>query len=334
MALPRPLPFGVKGKVYLSPMAGLTDLPYRQIAKSYGADVMLTEFTAARAILMRIPVQEQRIEFTEEERPLGVQIFGAVPEEMARAARRVQEMHAPEFIDINFGCPAKKITEKNGGSGCLRDPELLSEITSAVYGAISIPVTAKIRIGWDQSTGVEGTLEIAHRLEQAGISALAIHGRTRAQKYRGVADWDRIRRVKEAVGIPVIGNGDVFGPVEAKRMLDETGVDAVMIGRGAVGNPWVFRRVKHYLATGEMLPGPTPEERVRVVLRHMAIAIERSRSEEIRVIREMRRHFSAYTKGMPGAARLRGALVRLESAADVEGALRQFVAAQTSGAAA
>lgn len=333
----RDLPFDVRGKLYLSPMAGLTDLPFRIVAKRFGVDVMLTEFVAAAALVRGIQRQEERVEFSEGERPLGVQIFGANPLQMAEAAGIVERDHRPDFIDINYGCPAKKITEKNGGSGCLRDPGLLSAITEAVVSAVSLPVTAKIRIGWDSHDGEAFTVDIAQRLEEAGVSAIAVHGRSRRQGYTGTADWSRIRAVKESVGVPVIGNGDIFTPEDAKRVWRESGVDALMIGRGAVGNPWIFPQIRAFLDHGEVMPGPSMEERFSVIGEHLRIAIAHAAGNleepgtpiteeaEARVVREMRRHLSAYSKGMPGAAALRSALFRVTRAKEVERVLTDFL---------
>ena len=305
-------------------MAGLTDHPYRLIAKRFGVDVMVTEFASAKALLLSIEKQEERIHFADEERPVGVQIFGADPAEMARAARLIEAGHAPDFIDINFGCPARKIVEKNGGSGCLRDPVLLGEITAAVVEAVRLPVTAKMRIGWERFTPEETTLRLAGVIEGAGVSAIAVHGRPRGGGYSAKADWDRIAAVRRALSIPVIGNGDVFEPEDAGRMLDETGVAALMIGRGAVGRPWIFDRVKRFLRTGELLPEPGARERFDLIMEHVGIAVELG-GDEARTVRELRRHLAAYTKGLPGAARLRARLFALESAAEIRETLSDFL---------
>lgn len=318
------LPFELDGAVYLSPMAGLTDRPFRILAKGLGADVMVTEFVAAKALLLGIESQEERVHFGADERPIGVQIFGADPKEMAQAAKQVERRYAPEFIDLNFGCPARKVVDKNGGSGCLRDPGLMHEITAAVVAAVELPVTAKMRTGWDQDTEEATTVALARALERAGVAAVAVHGRTRNQGYRGSADWSRIRAVRQALHVPVIGNGDVVSADSAKRLLDETGANALMIGRGAVGNPWIFREVKHFLRCGEKLAPPTRVEKLAVVEEHLRLALVEA-EDEARALRELRRHCAAYVRGMPGAAKLRAKLFAHETEAEIRGLFRQFL---------
>ncbi len=297
-------------------MAGLTDHPYRLIAKRFGADVLVTEFASAQALLRDVEKQVERLRFVAAERPIGIQIFGADPADMARAARLVEEHHAPDFVDLNFGCPARKIADKNGGSGCLRDPVLLGEIAAAVVQAVRLPVTAKMRTGWERWTNETVTLRLAEVLEGAGVSALAVHGRTRAQGHSGRADWRRIAAVRSALSVPVIGNGDLFTPEDARRMFDETGVAALMIGRGAIGRPWIFQHMKHFLATGELLPEPGAARRFEIIAEHLRIAVALG-FDEGRTVRELRRHLAAYTKGLPGAARLRARLFATEGLAEV-----------------
>ncbi len=324
------LPFDIRGALYLSPMAGLTDHPYRVIAKRLGADVLITEFASAKALLLGVEKQEERVFFTPEERPVGVQIFGADPTDMAAAAHLLEVRVQPDFVDINFGCPARKIVDKNGGSGLLRDPALMEEIVAAVVAATKLPVTAKMRIGWERDTAESTTIKLARALERGGACAVAVHGRSRNQGYSGSADWDRIRAVAEAVTVPVIGNGDIDSPQAARRALDESGVDALMIGRGAVGNPWIFRDIKSYLQSGEEPPRPTAAERIAVIEEHLRIALEMG-DDEARCIREMRRHAAAYIKGMPGAAKLRARLFELESAEAIRSLFRSFLGATKEG---
>jgi nifR3 family TIM-barrel protein len=327
---PGDLPFEILGALYLSPMAGLTDHPYRVIAKRLGADVLITEFASAKALLLGIEKQQERVFFTAEERPVGVQIFGADPADMAAAAKLLENRVRPDFIDINFGCPARKIVDKNGGSGLLRDPLLMEEIVAAVVAATDLPITAKMRIGWERDTDEQTTIALARALERGGARAVAVHGRSRNQAYSGSADWDRIRAVREALAVPVIGNGDIATPQGARRAFEEAGVAAIMVGRGAVGNPWIFREIKHYLQSGERLAGPTPAERIAVIEEHLRIALQMG-DDEARSIRELRRHAAAYIKGMPGAAKLRARLFELESAAGIRALFRAFLGATKEG---
>ncbi len=242
-----------KYPLFLAPMEDVTDPAFRQFCKRFGADMVYTEFVSSDALIRSVNKTTQKLRISDDERPVAIQIYGKDPEAMAEAAR-ICEAARPDMIDINFGCPVKKVAGKGAGSGMMRTPDLMIEITKAVVNAVNIPVTVKTRLGWDNDSKI--IVELAERLQDTGIQALTIHGRTRAQMYTGEADWTLIGEVKNnpRMRIPIIGNGDVNTPEICKQRFEETGVDAVMIGRGSIGCPWIFDEVKHYLATGELLP--------------------------------------------------------------------------------
>jgi len=287
--------------LYLAPMAGVTDSVFRQLAKEHGADVMVTEFVSAEGVFRRNERTLEYLEFTDEERPLGVQIFGADPTHLGEAARMIAEWKQPDFIDLNFGCPVNKVVSKNGGSSLLRDCPLLEKITRAVVAASSVPVTAKIRIGWNAQT-INAPLTV-RILEDAGIAAVAVHGRTKEQGYSGAADWDVIAQAAAAVRIPVIGNGDLASARDVAARMD-TGVSGVMLGRAAMSAPWIFAEIKHFLATGELLPPPPLEAQWAHIRRHCALNAVR-RGDEVSAMHSMRSRLMAYSRGMPDAKSLR-----------------------------
>ncbi len=284
----------------LAPMAGVTDLAFRLLAKEMGCGLVYSEMVSAKGLLYENCRTKELIRIDERERPTAVQLFGSVPAEVAEAARRVAETGA-DIIDFNMGCPTPKIVKNGEGSALLRTPALAASILRAMVDAVPVPVTVKIRAGWDSET--INAVEIAKIAEQAGISAIAVHGRTREQFYSGHADWSIIGKVKQAVNIPVIGNGDVRVVQDAERLLHETGCDGVMVGRAACGNIWIFRQIAAYLKNGQVLPGPAFSERAATLLRHLDMLIELK--GEHTAIREMRRHAVCYVKGFPGAAELR-----------------------------
>ncbi len=288
--------------LYLAPMAGVTDTIFRQLAKEYGADVMVTEFVSAEGIFRRNERTLEYLEFVDAERPLGVQLFGADPAHLGEAARMVVEWKRPDFIDLNFGCPVSKIVSKNGGSALLRDCPLLEKVARGVVNAVApFPVTAKIRIGWDADT-INATTT-ARVLEDAGIAAVAVHGRTKDQGYTGEADWDVIAAVAATVKIPVIGNGDLASAQDVARRM-KTGVSGVMLGRAAMSSPWIFREIRHFLDTGEVLPPPTLEAQWAHILRHCRWKVEAEGSEP-HALAALRSRLMAYSRGMPEAKRLR-----------------------------
>ncbi len=299
------LPWFAEGMfpLYLAPMAGVTDTTFRSICKEFGADVMVTEFVSAEGILHRNSRTREYVEFHESERPLGVQLFGADPVRLADAAQAVIDWVSPDFIDLNFGCPVNKVVCKNGGSSLLRDIPLLERVARTIVTRVDpVPVTAKIRIGWcSQSINA---VESARRLEDAGVRAIAVHGRTRAQGYSGLADWRVIAQVKAAVKIPVIGNGDIASPHDVVRRRAETGVDGVMIGRAAMSAPWLFAQTRQYLATGQIPPDPDPAFRWELIRRHCRAAITRI-GDENHAMRIMRGRLMAYSRGMPASKFLR-----------------------------
>jgi len=305
--------------LYLAPMAGVTDMIFRQICKELGADVMVTEFVSAEGIMQADERTRKYTEFTDMQRPVGVQLFGADGRRMGEAARKIIDWKQPDFIDINFGCPVNKVVAKNGGSSLLKDCPLLTEVAEELVRAVGgqVPVTAKIRIGWDEKT--INAVEVARILEDSGISALAVHGRTRSQGYGGEADWQVIDAVARAVSIPVIGNGDVSCGADVARRRNETAVSGVMIGRAAMHNPWVFREAKHFLETGHESPEIALEERWELVLRHCRMAVESGRyGEERHTLTAMRSRLMAYCKGFPGAKELRQRLCHVTSVTAIE----------------
>ena len=301
------LDFG-KYPVLLAPMEDVTDSSFRLLCKEFGADMVYTEFVSSDALIRSINSTQRKLNICDEERPVAIQIYGRYVDAMVEAAR-LCEAAGPNVLDINFGCPMKKIAGRGAGSGMMRDVPLMVEMTRQIVQAVNKPVTVKTRLGWDdESKNIE---EIALRLQDVGIAALTIHGRTRAQLYRGEADWTLIGKVKSnpAIRIPIIGNGDIDSGEKAKLMFDRYGVDAVMIGRATYGRPWIFREVKHYLQTGETLPQPSVAERVEIAKEHLAKSIE-IKGERVGIL-EMRRHLSNYFKGLPNFKDTRLKLVTL-----------------------
>ncbi len=303
-------------------MAGVSEAPFRQICRRFGADVLMTEFLSAEAIRRGIRRTLEGAEFEEIERPIGVQIYGADAEAMGRAAAIVTEAYRPEFIDINFGCPVKKVVQRNGGSGCLRDLDLVDRIIRAVGSATHLPVTVKTRSGWNEER--RDPVGIALRMQDAGARAFTLHARTRTQMFQGRADWDEIARVVEALSIPVIGNGDVQTADDVVRMRRHTGCAAIMVGRGSFGNPWLFRDA-HALLRGEPRPkAPVPAERFAVALDHALLAL-RLQGDSRKTVVEFRKHLGWYTKGLPAAATLRERLFRVETMVEAEAVFREYL---------
>ena len=305
--------------LYLAPMAGVTDVIFRQLCKELGADVMVTEFVSAEGILQRDERTRKYTEFTEEQRPVGVQLFGADGARMGEAAKKIIEWKRPDFIDINFGCPVNKVVAKNGGSSLLKDCALLTSVADGVVRAVGgqVPVTAKMRTGWDAKS--VNAVEVARLLEDSGIQALAVHGRVRAQGYGGAADWEVIDAVARAVSIPVIGNGDITCGADVLRRKQASAVAGVMIGRAAMHNPWVFREAKHFLASGTESSGIGLEERWELVIRHCRLAVGSGRhGDEKQTLTAMRSRLMAYCKGFPGAKGLRQRLCHVASVGAVE----------------
>ncbi len=304
--------------LFLAPMEDVTDPSFRYMCKRFGADVVTTEFISSDGLIRDAWKSRAKLNIDEAERPVGIQIYGHLIDPMVEAARIAQTAH-PDFIDINFGCPVKKIAGRGAGSGMMRDVPLMVEMTRRIVGAVSVPVTVKTRLGWDDDS--KNIVDIALRLQDTGIAALTIHGRTRAQMYRGEADWTLIGEVKHhpAIAIPIIGNGDVDSGPKAKEMFDRYGVDGVMIGRATYGRPWIFREVKHFIATGEVMPQPSVAERVAIAKEHLAKSLE-IKGERVGIL-EMRRHLSNYFKGLPDFKSTRLKLVTLNDPAELYGVL-------------
>ena len=307
-------------KVFLSPMAGVTDLPFRLICKEQDCGMLYTEMINAKALCYDDQNTKKMLKIEEEEHPVAVQIFGSDPEFMAGAAEILNE-YPNEILDINMGCPAPKVVKNGDGSALMKNPKLAEEVLKAVVNKSKKPVTLKIRKGWDDNS--VNAVEIAKIAEASGISALAIHGRTREQYYSGKADWDIIAKIKENISIPVIGNGDVFEVEDAINMIKKTNCDAIMIGRGAQGNPWIFKRINHYMKTGEILPEPTCDEKINTALKHLKLAVEEH--GEYVAVREMRKHIAWYLKGLRGSARLRDEINKIESYEEVVSKLSDYL---------
>ena len=294
--------------VFLAPMEDVTDVSFRYICKDFGADMMYTEFISSDGLIRDAAKTLAKMTLYDYERPIGIQIYGHIPDAMVEAAVRA-EAAGPDVIDINFGCPVNKIARRGAGSGMMREPDKMVEITRRVVEAVKLPVTVKTRLGWDEDSKI--IVELAERLQDVGIAALTIHGRTRCQLYKGSADWTLIGEVKKnpRMHIPIIGNGDITTPQQAAEAFERYGVDGVMIGRASFGHPWIFREVKHYLQTGELLPPMSVSERVALARKHLAKSIE-VKGERVGVL-EMRRHLSCYFKGLDNFKDTRLKLVTL-----------------------
>ncbi len=298
----------IKGNVALGPMAGVTDLPFRLLCKEQGCDLMYTEMVSAKAILYNNKNTYELLRTTDSERPVAVQLFGSDPDIMTEIALRLEEQPF-DIIDINMGCPVPKIVNNHEGSALMLEPKLVEKILTKMAGALKKPLTIKIRKGFDDDR--INAVEIARIAQACGVSAIAVHGRTRAQYYAGCADWDIIRQVKEAVSIPVIGNGDIVDGTTAKKMMDETGCDGIMIGRAARGNPFIFNQVKKYLEDGTVMEKPGMPQIRDMILRHCRVLIEEK--GDYTGIREMRKHVAWYTAGYPHSAEIRRKVNMIES---------------------
>ena len=296
----------LENNLILAPMAGVTDLPFRKVCKEFGPGLVCTEMVSSKAIFYDDSKTKLLMNTEGEKRPISMQIFGSDEETMGYAAKYVSEL--ADIVDINMGCPAPKVVKNGDGSKLLLDIEKAEKVIKAVVKNSIKPVTLKLRKGWDGNNIV--AVEFAQMAERAGVSAITVHGRTRTEMYSGKADLDIIKKVKESVNIPVIGNGDIVDEESALRMFEYTGVDGIMIGRGTFGNPWIFKRIKYFLETGEKLPEVTQQEKLRVIKKH--IELELQEKEEITAIREMRKHISWYTKNMPNSSEFRNEINKIE----------------------
>ena len=307
--------------LFLAPMEDVSDPPFRILCKRYGADMMYTEFVSSAGLLRDVEHEQQKLEIFDEERPIGIQVWGGDIDEVKSATPMV-DATGPDVIDINFGCPVRKIVQKDGGAGVLRNLDKMTAITEAVMDEATRPVTVKTRLGWDDDS--IHIVDVARRLEEMGVAALTVHARTREQKYNGDARWEWLRRIKEegVDEMPFIGNGDALDPEAIEAMFDETGVDGVMLGRGALGNPWIFERAKAYMETGELPPPPSWEERVQVVAEHLSLKCEWL-GERTGVL-EMRKNYSSYFKGFRNASTLRHRLMQQDTQEDVLEVLLNF----------
>lgn len=316
--------------LYLAPQAGVSESPFRRLCRRFGADVVVSEFVSAEGLRRGSEKTHGYLRFDDAERPIGVQIFGADPTAMADAAALVEATYHPDFLDINFGCPVKKVVKRNGGSGCLRNLDLVGSIIRAVSRAIAIPTTVKIRSGWNEE--LRDPVGIALRCQDAGARILTLHARSRTQMYSGRASWDEIAAVVDALDIPVIGNGDVWTGEDARRMHEHTGCAGIMIARGSHGAPWLFREARAALDGLEPPAPPSVEERFTIVLEHArnAIAFE---DDERRAMLEFRKHLGWYTKGLPDGKRLREELFRVSTLREAELALRGYADAARAVAA-
>jgi nifR3 family TIM-barrel protein len=308
--------------LYLAPQAGVSESPFRRLCRRFGADVVVSEFVSAAGIVMGTPRSRDYLRFDEAERPIGIQIFGADPGQMAGAAALVADVYQPDFIDINFGCPVKKVVKRNGGSGCLRDLDLVERVIRAVDEATDLPTTVKIRSGFDQKT--RDPVGIALRCQEAGAKAVCLHPRTRSDMYGGSAQWSEIQAIVEALEVPVIGNGDIRSGDDARRMRDETGCAGVMIARGSHGDPWIFSQARAALEGQPMPPEPDVEERFRICLEHARNAMAFERNTD-RAIVDFRKHLGWYTKGLPDGRRLRTDLFHVTTLQDIEGLLERYL---------
>ena len=306
----------------LAPMEDVSDPPFRSVCKVNGADLMYTEFISSEGLIRDAIKSRRKLDIYEEERPIGIQIFGGDEEAMGMSAAIVDAV-GPDLLDINFGCPVKKVVTKGAGAGVLKDVDLMVRLTSSVIKNTNLPVTVKTRLGWDdQSKNIE---EVAERLQDIGIAALSIHGRTRCQMSKGEADWELIGKIKDnpRIKIPVFGNGDIDSPEKALEYKNRYGVDGIMIGRAAIGYPWIFNEIKHFLATGEHLPLPTVQQRVAVIRQHLKYSL--NWKGPVVGIREMRRHYTNYLKGFPNIKEFKSRLVRLDTYEEIDEVLEEVL---------
>ncbi len=305
----------------LAPMEDVSDPPFRSLCKANGADLMYSEFISSEGLIRDAMKSRKKLDFEEEERPFGIQIFGGDEEAMQMSAGICETVN-PDLVDINFGCPVKKVVSKGAGAGVLKDIDLMVRLTKAVIDGTRLPVTVKTRLGWDdQSKNIE---EVAERLQDIGVKALTIHGRTRSQLYKGEADWTLIAKVKNnpRISMPVFGNGDIDSPQKALEYKNRYGVDGIMIGRAAIGYPWIFREIKHFVKTGEMLPPPSLEERIEVCRNHLDRSV--AWKGPVVGINEMRRHYTNYLKGLPGIKEFRYRLVTLNTPEEIHAVLDEM----------